>query len=251
MIEPLNIFTQQSQKRVLYHGSDRIVEKPLFGFGRSDNDYGSGFYTTEIEEKADEWAIVNGSKSSAYRNCYEIDFNGLHVVNLDEYGPLAWIAEIIANRGARSERSQELGNMIVSGYRVELGDADIIIGYRADDSYIDIIDSFLKNEVSINEVDRLFHKGNLGQQVFIKSQKAFDNLVFTGAVRLDEKDVDRQNEINARMEVSRFLKNRTTAILIDGFVPYGLLARDVIKNHFVYNIDTANYEISAQECEDV
>lgn len=31
----------------LYHGSDYIVKKPLYGFGKSDNDYGRGFYTTE------------------------------------------------------------------------------------------------------------------------------------------------------------------------------------------------------------
>lgn len=32
---------------VIYHGSDHIIDKPKFGVGKEDNDYGSGFYTTE------------------------------------------------------------------------------------------------------------------------------------------------------------------------------------------------------------
>lgn len=34
-------------KKILYHGSDVILKKPLYGVGKEDNDYGSGFYTTE------------------------------------------------------------------------------------------------------------------------------------------------------------------------------------------------------------
>lgn len=36
----------------LYHGSDHIVEYPSFGVGKPDDDYGSGFYTTRIIERA-------------------------------------------------------------------------------------------------------------------------------------------------------------------------------------------------------
>ena len=36
----------------LYHGSDHIVEKPVFGEGKSYNDYGRGFYCTEHVELA-------------------------------------------------------------------------------------------------------------------------------------------------------------------------------------------------------
>ena len=55
----------------LYHGSDHKVSKPLFGKGKKDNDYGSGFYTTRDPEKAAEWAAANGA-NEAYVNYYEI-----------------------------------------------------------------------------------------------------------------------------------------------------------------------------------
>ncbi|ACV21344.1 Uncharacterised protein [Slackia heliotrinireducens] len=31
-------------KLVLFHGSDHVVDKPVFGGGRARNDYGRGFY---------------------------------------------------------------------------------------------------------------------------------------------------------------------------------------------------------------
>ena len=34
-------------RKILYHGSDVILKKPLYGVGKEDNDYGSGFFTTE------------------------------------------------------------------------------------------------------------------------------------------------------------------------------------------------------------
>ena len=48
----------------LYHGSDHIVELPAFGVGKPDNDYGSGFYTTRILNRASEWALLFGMKEA-------------------------------------------------------------------------------------------------------------------------------------------------------------------------------------------
>ena len=39
-------------KIVLYHGSDKILSKPLFGYGKIYNDYGQGFYCTQNSELA-------------------------------------------------------------------------------------------------------------------------------------------------------------------------------------------------------
>ena len=40
----------------IYHGSDHIIEQPVFGKGKPFNDYGRGFYCTEHIELAKEWA---------------------------------------------------------------------------------------------------------------------------------------------------------------------------------------------------
>ena len=31
----------------IYHGSESIIQKPQYGFGKKYNDYGLGFYCTE------------------------------------------------------------------------------------------------------------------------------------------------------------------------------------------------------------
>ena len=34
-------------EKMIYHGSDHIIEHPEFGYGKTYNDYGTGFYCTE------------------------------------------------------------------------------------------------------------------------------------------------------------------------------------------------------------
>jgi hypothetical protein len=42
--------------RTLYHGSVGAIKKPEFGKGNQRNDYGLGFYCTEVLDLAKEWA---------------------------------------------------------------------------------------------------------------------------------------------------------------------------------------------------
>ena len=66
--------------KVLFHGSPKIVEKPLLGFGKNSNDFGPGFYCTEDRELAKEWAV--SYKRNGYLNKYEIDIEELTVLDL-------------------------------------------------------------------------------------------------------------------------------------------------------------------------
>lgn len=42
----------------LFHGSEFRIEKPYAGGGKKTNDYGVGFYCTESEDLACEWAVT-------------------------------------------------------------------------------------------------------------------------------------------------------------------------------------------------
>ena len=44
-------------KKTIYHGSDHIIEKPQYGYGKPYNDYGVGFYCTENPNMAKEWGV--------------------------------------------------------------------------------------------------------------------------------------------------------------------------------------------------
>ena len=60
-----------NQKITLYHGSEQIIESPTFGLGKQNNDFGLGFYCTESEELAKEWAV--SSLRNGFVNCYSLD----------------------------------------------------------------------------------------------------------------------------------------------------------------------------------
>ena len=70
-----------NQKITLYHGSEQIVESPTFGLGKQNNDFGLGFYCTESEELAKEWAV--SSLRNGFVNRYSLDTEYLKILNLN------------------------------------------------------------------------------------------------------------------------------------------------------------------------
>ena len=70
-----------NQKITLYHGSEQLVETPTFGSGKKNNDFGLGFYCTESEELAKEWAV--SSLRNGFANRYSLDTEYLKILNLN------------------------------------------------------------------------------------------------------------------------------------------------------------------------
>jgi len=42
----------------IYHGSQFVIDKPVYGVGNPRNDYGPGFYCTREIDLAKEWACT-------------------------------------------------------------------------------------------------------------------------------------------------------------------------------------------------
>lgn len=84
----------------------------------------------------------NGDPEYSFVNRYILNTSGLKIMDLNDYGILAWIAEVIANRGTSLESAEITGSRIVEMYRISTADFDIIKGYRADDSYTQVIEAF-------------------------------------------------------------------------------------------------------------
>lgn len=57
---------------------------------------------------------------------------------------------------------------------------DLIKGYRADDSYFAFARAFINNQINISDLEKAMRLGKLGEQIVIKSQKAFAQLKFLG-----------------------------------------------------------------------
>lgn len=224
-----------STKLIVYHGSDKIIQKPEIGKGSFDTDYGSGFYTSKNIEQGRTWAVLYGGKE-AINNTYEIDTTNMNVLCLDDYGPLAWLAELIYNRYTGSEECEALAKDFVNKYKIDTIHADIIIGYRAGGVYMEVVDSFLKNQISVDEAIQLFKKENLGQQIFIKSKKAFDSIIFKGYENVQDIGYEKQN-VQSRIEMSNFLHNREIQIQEYGYRPNGILAKETCQYKYDYDAE--------------
>jgi hypothetical protein len=164
----------------IYHGSTDIIEKPIFGFGKTYNDYGLGFYCTEAIEMAKEWGVSRDK--DGYANIYEIETDGLKVLDLndEQYCVLHWISILLENRefDILSSLAMEAKEYILDNFKVDYENVDVIIGYRADDSYFAFAQDFINGTISYRQLGNALRLGKLGQQFVLKSKKAFDRVKF-------------------------------------------------------------------------
>ena len=173
----------------LYHGSDKIVERPALGKGKAYNDYGQGFYCTTHRELACEWASKN-SGIDGFVNEYELDVTGLAELDLTQYSILHWMAMLVRHRTftLTSEISKEAKDYLIGNFSIDTSGYDIISGYRADDSYFSFAGDFLNNTISVQHLARAMTLGKLGIQHVLVSEKAFGQLEFVRADVASSKD---------------------------------------------------------------
>ena len=166
----------------IYHGSEQIVEVPTFGLGRKNNDFGLGFYCTESEELAKEWAV--SSIRSGFSNRYTLDTEYLNILHLNspDYTILNWIAVLVEHRlfTIKTPVARRAKRYLIDNFGVNVNAFDLITGYRADDSYFDYAESFLNNGISVEQLARAMRLGKLGEQIVIKSKFAFSKLQYEG-----------------------------------------------------------------------
>lgn len=172
----------------IYHGSDQIIEKPAFGKGKKNNDFGFGFYCTESEELAKEWAV--SSLHNGFANKYILDTEYLNVLNLNspEYTILNWIAVLVEHRlfAIKTPVANRAKRYLIDNFGINVNAYDVIKGYRADDSYFDYAEAFLNNGITVEQLARAMHLGKLGEQIVIKSQFAFSKITFEGFETADK-----------------------------------------------------------------
>ena len=166
----------------VYHGSTQIVEVPIFGEGRKNNDFGLGFYCTESNDLAKEWAV--SSLRDGFSNRYTLDTEYLNILNLNspDYTILNWMAVLVEHRlfSIKTPVARRAKRYLIENFGVNVNAYDLIIGYRADDSYFDYAEAFLNNTITVEQLSRAMRLGKLGEQIVIKSKFAFSKIRFEG-----------------------------------------------------------------------
>lgn len=193
----------------LYHGSEVIVERPEFGKGARHNDYGKGFYCTENPELAREWACAK--QKNGYVNIYDMNMTGLSVLNLNDpqYNILNWLAILADNRTywQNGSISEDAKDYIKTHFLLDISGYDVIIGYRADDSYFSFAQDFVAGVISLEKLSEAMRLGKLGEQIVLKSPKAFGQIEFVGCENVDV-DVYYARKIERERDARREYRKR-------------------------------------------
>lgn len=161
----------------LYHGSPERDFTPTFGLGRDKHDYGRGFYLTEFPDLAREWAVAASPGTDGWLHAYDLRLDGLKIIDFTTLGSLPWLAELMKHRNADESRYyRENAVKFIARYGIDLGDADVVRGWRANASFFYIAKSFVRNNIGVDFLQRLLTLGNLGIQYFVRSEQAFASL---------------------------------------------------------------------------
>ena len=198
---------------LVYHGSTHIIEVPTYNGGKRTNDYGYGFYTTESKELAKEWACGDGR--DGFANVYELNLEGLRILNLNapEYSILNWLAVLARYRSYWQNGSiaEEAKEYLQRNFFVDPTLYDIVIGYRADDSYFSFAQDFIAGTISLRKLSEAMRLGKLGEQVVLKSETSFHRIRFVGAEPADAETYYEKKVIRDRDARRAYRKTRQSS----------------------------------------
>jgi len=155
---------------IVYHGSIYTVETPILTKGKSNYDFGQGFYVTTIKIQAEKWAKKRAATrgKDAIVNCYEFNESNLKILKLNGYCR-EWLNYVIQNRSVKSS----------------IVDYDVVLGNVADDDVANAVDEYVRRvqQGRATETQYLALMEELSfatknDQYCIKTEKGLANLKF-------------------------------------------------------------------------
>lgn len=164
----------------LYHGSQNATVEPQYGLGQDRHDFGRGFYLTEVPDLAKEWSVYRPKSHDGWIHAFDLDMDGLKVLDFRERGVFAWVAELMKHRDAdESAAYKRRAPLFIEKFCVADADEyDVEIGWRANASYFYIVKAFV-----LDCLEDLLRLGDFGIQYVIKSQKAYEHLHTVTGIR--------------------------------------------------------------------
>ena len=167
---------------ILYHTGFQEIRVPDVHYGRTNADFGQGFYLSCDREFACRWAREQKGRLPIL-NTYELDLSDLQVYRFQR--ELAWFDYIFANRAGKADSMPE---------------TDVIIGPIANDTLYNtfgiITSGFLKREDAL----ALLMLGPAYEQIVLKTQKAAEHLRFISSQVLESSEIAGYREMVADEE---------------------------------------------------
>lgn len=199
-------------KLTLFHGTPDKIVVPKYGCGNEKHDYGMGFYLTESIELAKEWAVCRPNDTNGWVHKYELDTDGLKILDFQAMNVLSWLAELMKHRDAAdSKRYRMLAKKFIDKYGVDTTEYDVIRGWRANASYFYIAKEFVRDNIDMDILKELLSLGGLGIQYCIKSELAYSKLQ---EIKDDLTSV-KYNEFNEKYNMRDVMARKRMRELVD------------------------------------
>lgn len=175
----------------LYYGSKTLLQQPVYGEGNPTNDYGLGFYLTNDQNLADLWACQY--PEGGFTITYSIDIRNLNILQLSDVGEesvLKWITLLVKHRFSYQQiiENKQVIDWLISHFDVTINQYDMIVGYRADDSYFNYSLGFVTGAISLETLTKAMKLGKLGLQYVLISKKSFREIQFVSSYPVLHKD---------------------------------------------------------------
>ena len=165
----------------LYHGSNVAVTSPLVSAGRSNLDFGQGFYLTKLKSQAESWARVIASRKgrnyvpivSVFRfdieRAKEAGFKYKEFLSYD----IAWLDYVVSCRQGNNKQNEY----------------DIVEGGVANDNVIDTVEDYEKGIITAEQALGQLQFKKVNHQICILNQSVIDRfLVFQEIISLTTED---------------------------------------------------------------
>ena len=153
---------------------------------------------------AKEWAV--SEEHDGYANRYELELEGMKILNLNrDHSILTWLTVLIQNRtfNVDTPLAAEFSRYLQENFCVDTTNYDLIVGYRADDSYFSFAQDFLSGAISYQQLCRAMYLGELGEQIVLISPATFSAIHYVGceeALRSDWLHRKTERDRRARTE---------------------------------------------------
>ena len=165
-----------------YHTGHRELRDPDIRIGRTNADFGQGFYLSPSEAFAGKW-VREQKDLEAFVNTYELDLSGLRVLRLQRDAD--WFDYIFRNRAGLSDR---------------YGEYDVIVGPIANDTIYNTFGVFTSGLLPKEQVLALLQIGPSFEQIVVKTDRARGQLRWLSSRTLDASELSSLRESLLREE---------------------------------------------------
>lgn len=210
----------------LFHGSKNIVEFPTLDFSKNNDDFGHGFYCYELEELAKEHSV--SLFDNGFLNNYEIDIDFLNVINLCDkpFSLMHWITLLLEHRFFDLE-NENIKSRLFEKFHFDIKNFDVVIAYRADCSAFFIVEDFLNNKISYQQLKRTIKDYDLEKEVVLISERAIKEIKFLGCEQISSYEYFKMGRVRDDRLLKLYFKEKNNQRIKDN-----LFINDILKEDF-------------------